>query len=111
MGLNTWHNLKLTFSGNLITARVDNTQIAQLTDTTFVYGQVGLGVVGYQTNQFDNLSITPEPSGTVSAALRGVACGTSWLPRGTLSTSSGPAATARCPTPTTRATPAGASIK
>lgn len=75
MGLNVWHNLKLTFSGNQITAKIDDTQLASISDASFLYGQVGLGVVGYQTNQFDNLSITPEPFGVVSAALREVESG------------------------------------
>ncbi len=75
LGLNTWHNLKLTFSGNQITAKVDNNQITTVTDSSFTYGQIGIGVVGYQTNQFDNLSITPEAAGNIAGVLHGLQSG------------------------------------
>ena len=75
LGLDTWHKLKLTFSGNAITARIDKTQLAAITDTSFVSGQVGFGVVGYQADQFDNLSVTAEPFGSLSAPLRGLESG------------------------------------
>jgi hypothetical protein len=35
-----------------------------VTDSTFAGGMVGLGVNGYQTDQFDNLSVTPLGSAT-----------------------------------------------
>ncbi|BCY11436.1 ricin-type beta-trefoil lectin domain protein [Actinoplanes sp. L3-i22] len=74
LGLNTWHNLKLAFSGSQITASIDNTTIGTANDLAFGSGQAGIGVIGYQTNQFDNLSITANP-GTVSSSLHGIASG------------------------------------
>lgn len=63
-GLNTWHTMALSFTGNQITASVDGTTVGTTTDNTFSNGQVGLGVVGYQTNLFDNLSVTSTGNNT-----------------------------------------------
>ncbi|HYN92245.1 MAG TPA: ricin-type beta-trefoil lectin domain protein [Pilimelia sp.] len=78
--LNTWHTMALSFSGNQITASVDGTTLGSVTDSTFSHGQVGLGVVGYQTNLFDNLSVTATgpnnpPAGTGTGPIRGVQSG------------------------------------
>jgi hypothetical protein len=59
LGTNSWHTLQLSFSGAQITASADNATLGTATDSSFGRGQVGFGVVGYQTDQFDNLSITP----------------------------------------------------
>ncbi|HEX8345791.1 MAG TPA: ricin-type beta-trefoil lectin domain protein [Actinoplanes sp.] len=67
-GLNTWHTMSLSFSGNQITAAVDGTTLGTATDSTFSNGQVGLGVVGYQTNLFDNLSVTSTGDNTPPAS-------------------------------------------
>jgi hypothetical protein len=58
LGLNTWHRLSVTFQGSTITAAVDGTTLGSATDSSFPSGQVGLGVNGYQTDQFDNLAVT-----------------------------------------------------
>ncbi|GHJ46915.1 galactosylceramidase [Catellatospora sp. TT07R-123] len=71
LGLNTWHNLKFGFTGDQITASVDGGTLATVTDSAFNYGQVGIGVVGYQTDMFDNLSITANGPGNVSGILKG----------------------------------------
>ena len=71
LGTNTWHNLKLGFSGTQITASLDGTTLGTVIDGSYATGQIGLGVVGYQTDQFDNLSITPNGAGTSGAVLRG----------------------------------------
>lgn len=55
----SWHRLRLSFNGNSITASVDRKQVATLTDNSYRAGQVGLGITGYDTDQFDNLVITP----------------------------------------------------
>ncbi|MFF5075459.1 ricin-type beta-trefoil lectin domain protein [Actinoplanes sp. NPDC000266] len=60
LGLNTWHKLSLGFSGTRITAAIDGVTLATVNDSSYARGQVGIGVVGYQTNQFDNLTVTPE---------------------------------------------------
>ncbi|WP_410631279.1 ricin-type beta-trefoil lectin domain protein [Amycolatopsis sp. cmx-4-83] len=75
LGLNTWHTLSLTFSGNQITAKADGATLATTTDRTFLTGQAGLGVVGYQTDQFDNLTITPQPAGDLRGILKGAESG------------------------------------
>ena len=80
LGLNTWHTITLGFSGSRITATLDGSTLGTATDTTYGYGQVGVGVVGYQTDQFDNLSVTansgptPPPPG-VSGPIRGADSG------------------------------------
>ncbi|MEV4133234.1 ricin-type beta-trefoil lectin domain protein [Dactylosporangium sp. NPDC049742] len=71
LGLNTWHNLKLGFSGNQITATADGATLGTVTDRSFVSGQVGVGVVGYQTDQFDNLSVTRNADGNLGGVLKG----------------------------------------
>jgi O-glycosyl hydrolase len=58
-GLGSWHTLTLDLQGSAITAKVDGATLATVRDGTYPAGQVGLGVVGYQTDQFDNLSVTP----------------------------------------------------
>jgi hypothetical protein len=58
-GLGTWHTLTLTMQGSTIIGQLDTTTLAKLTDSTYATGQIGFGVVGYQTDQFDNLTVTP----------------------------------------------------
>ncbi|MGI5239859.1 ricin-type beta-trefoil lectin domain protein [Dactylosporangium sp. CA-139066] len=74
LGLNTWHTLKLGFSGGQITATVDGTNVGTANDFTYGSGQAGVGVVGYQTDQFDNLTVTAN-SGPVLSVLRGAESG------------------------------------
>ncbi|MET1073916.1 MAG: ricin-type beta-trefoil lectin domain protein [Umezawaea sp.] len=75
LGLNSWHTLKLGFSGNRITATADGTTLGAVTDNSFTAGLVGVGVVGYQTNLFDNLSVTPNAPGDFGGYLKGVESG------------------------------------
>ncbi len=75
LGLNSWHTISLGFSGTQITAGLDGTTLGTANDPSYGRGQIGLGVVGYQTDQFDNLSITPNggpvPPGEVEAPIKG----------------------------------------
>jgi O-glycosyl hydrolase len=71
LGLNTWHTIKLGFSGNQITATLDGAALGTVTDNSFTNGQVGIGVVGYQTDMFDNLTVTPNPPGNFGGFLKG----------------------------------------
>ncbi|WP_233226291.1 ricin-type beta-trefoil lectin domain protein [Amycolatopsis sp. CA-126428] len=64
LGTGQWHNLAFTFQGSTISAKVDSREIGSVTDTSFQSGQAGLGIQGYRTDQFDNLSITPGSGGT-----------------------------------------------
>jgi Ricin-type beta-trefoil lectin domain-like/Concanavalin A-like lectin/glucanases superfamily len=59
LGLNSWHHLAVSFQGSTITAVIDGTTVGQVTDASYPAGQVGLSTVGYKTQQFDNLSVTP----------------------------------------------------
>jgi hypothetical protein len=68
LGTGSWHTLALTLQGSTISADVDGTQVGSVTDSSYQTGQIGIGVVGYQTDQFDNLSVTP---GTGTGGLTG----------------------------------------
>ncbi|WP_369382086.1 RICIN domain-containing protein [Streptomyces sp. cg36] len=61
-GVNTWHNLALAFDGATITAALDGTTLATVTDDSYGAGQVGLGTAGHYGAQFANLSVTPGPT-------------------------------------------------
>ncbi|MFC0435336.1 galactosylceramidase [Kutzneria buriramensis] len=58
-GLNSWHRLSLDLRGSTITAKLGSTALATVTDSSYATGQIGFGVVGYRTDQFDNLTVTP----------------------------------------------------
>jgi len=59
LGTGTWHRLGLSFAGATITASVDHKNVGTVLDGSYQAGQIGLGMTSYNTNQFDNLSITP----------------------------------------------------
>ena len=59
LGLNTWHRLAFQMQGSTLTASIDGRTVGSATDTTFTNGQAGLGVTGYQTDEFDNFALTP----------------------------------------------------
>jgi hypothetical protein len=63
LGTNTWHTLAMTLQGSTISVAVDGVTAGSATDSAYQTGQIGLGVVGYQTDQFDNLSVTPGTGG------------------------------------------------
>ena len=71
LALNSWHTVSLGFSGDRITATLDGTALGATNDSSYTTGQVGIGVVGYQTDQFDNLSVTANPPGNVGGILKG----------------------------------------
>jgi len=59
---NTWHNLKLRFSGSTITGFVEGSQVCSVTDTTYAAGMVGFitgDLTNYNTAMFDNLIVNP----------------------------------------------------
>lgn len=51
-----WTNLKLSMKGNLITAYIDQKQVAKIFDSKFSHGLSGLGS-SYNQNLFDNFSV------------------------------------------------------
>jgi O-glycosyl hydrolase len=63
-GIGTWHRLSLTFKGSAISAAVDGKQVGATTDGVWQSGQPGIGIVGYQTAQFDNVTVTAESGST-----------------------------------------------
>jgi len=63
-GLNTWQQLSLTFNGHTITAAINGTTVATITDSAYASGMTGFGTSGYQTDQFSDLSVTPVGSST-----------------------------------------------
>jgi hypothetical protein len=66
-GTGTWQHLALTFNGSTISAAING---ATVTDSTYPSGMIGLGTSGYQTDQFDNLSVTAGPGATDRALSR-----------------------------------------
>ena len=67
-GTGTWQHLALTFNGASITAAINGTTVTTVTDSTYASGYVGFGTSGYQTDQFDNLSVTPVGGSTGGGA-------------------------------------------
>ncbi|MCL2554739.1 MAG: galactosylceramidase [Actinomycetia bacterium] len=55
-----WTGLRLSFSGPRITAEVNGSTLADVTDTTYSQGQVGLGLDAYAAGQFDDLAVTAQ---------------------------------------------------
>lgn len=56
----TWHNLKLSFSGSEITASIDGTPVAKIEDITFARGNAGIGC-GWHGARFANIAIDSAP--------------------------------------------------
>ena len=75
LGVGNWHTLSLTFKGSAISAAIDGEQIGSATDSVWQTGQAGIGIVGYQNAQFDNVKVTPEsgPTGGHGAIASGLA--------------------------------------
>jgi len=65
LGLNTWHTIAFQLNGATLTASVDGKAVGSVNDSTWTNGQAGLGVTGYQTDEFDNFSVTPGSSQVV----------------------------------------------
>jgi hypothetical protein len=49
----------VSFHGSTISASIDGAVVGSATDAAYSSGQAGLGVNGYSTDEFDNLTITP----------------------------------------------------
>jgi hypothetical protein len=77
-GTGTWQHLALTFNGATISAAINGTTVGSVTDASYASGMVGLGTSGYQTDQFDNLSVTSAgpatPSGPIVAGVNTADC-------------------------------------
>jgi Glycosyl hydrolase family 59/Ricin-type beta-trefoil lectin domain/Concanavalin A-like lectin/glucanases superfamily/Glycosyl hydrolase family 59 central domain len=68
-GTGTWQHLALTFNGAAISAAINGATVATVTDSSYASGMVGFGTSGYQTDQFDNLSVTLVGSATPSGPI------------------------------------------
>jgi hypothetical protein len=67
-GLNTWHNLSLSFQDSTIQAFIDSKSVATVTDTAYAGGNIAMlvGPAGSWLNaQFDNFSVTPGTGGNL----------------------------------------------
>jgi hypothetical protein len=62
LGLNRWHRLSLKLQDTTLTGAVDGVTVGSATDASYTIGQAGLGVTGYQTDQFDGFALTPGPA-------------------------------------------------
>ncbi len=69
LGTGRWHRLGLSFNGPSITASVDRQAVGVVQDSSYTAGQVGLGLTSYDTDQFDNLSITANRASAPTASL------------------------------------------
>lgn len=69
LGTGKWHKLGLSFTGPSITASVDGHAVGVVQDSSYAAGQVGLGLTSYDTDQFDNLSITANRASAPTASL------------------------------------------
>ena len=58
MVLNTWHNMKLVLTGGHIEAYIDSVLVANVYDTEWTHGMVGIGTTGFTGVQFSNVSVT-----------------------------------------------------
>ena len=58
-GRNKWITLSMTFTGKNISASINGKQVAAATSSTYSAGQVGIGIEGWQTDQFADLTIRP----------------------------------------------------
>ncbi len=69
LGIHRWHSLALSFNGPSITVYVDGHAVGAVQDDSYSAGQVGFGITSYATDQFDNLSITPNHVSSPTATL------------------------------------------
>ncbi|MFJ2865593.1 ricin-type beta-trefoil lectin domain protein [Kitasatospora sp. NPDC087314] len=59
LGTGNWHTVALTMQGDTLTAAIDGATVGSISDSTFSSGLAGLGVVGYQSDQFAQFALTP----------------------------------------------------
>ena len=59
LGVHAWHRLDLAFAAATVTARIDGTEVASRTGHGPAHGEVGIGLGGYDSADFDNLLIAP----------------------------------------------------
>jgi O-glycosyl hydrolase len=72
VGTGRWHRLTLTMRTLEVTAAIDGTTLATVSDQTYDTGQVSLGNSAWQNAEFDNLVITPAPSHASKLSLHDV---------------------------------------
>ncbi|MEU9126390.1 galactosylceramidase [Streptomyces sp. NPDC048506] len=77
-GLNTWHRVSLKMQGQKLTASLDGKTLGSANDSSFAKGQAGLGVTGYQTQQFDDFTLTPVTPPAPAATVGGGNVSVGW---------------------------------
>ena len=76
--INTWHSLRLAMQGNQVQAWVDNVLVADVIDSSYPWGMVGLGC-GWHGAQFDNFVIRRRHRGAPNLAEGATASASSQL--------------------------------
>ena len=74
-----WHHLRLAMQGSWIQAWVDNTQVANVADTTCSSGMAGVGCGWQCFPQFDNFTVRPLHRGEPNLALSATATASSYF--------------------------------
>jgi hypothetical protein len=77
----TWHRLTLTMRQLEVTAAIDGTTLATVSDQTYDTGQVSLGVSAWQNAEFDNLVVTPVLGNASKLTVHGVTPSPVYLPQ------------------------------
>ena len=88
-GLNTWFTLAMTLNGSSISASINGNQVASVNNSDHQSGQVGFGILGWQTDQCSNLSITPGPCTSTTITPYIQVSGQSWQQTSSVTVSSG----------------------
>jgi hypothetical protein len=77
----TWHRLTLTLRQLEVTAAIDGTTLATVSDQTYNTGQVSLGNSAWQNAEFDNLVVTPMPGLASQLSLHDITPASVYLPQ------------------------------
>ena len=96
LGIGGWHTLTLRLQGATITAKLGSATLATVTDTSYPTGQVGFGVVGYQTDQFDNVSVTAGTTAGGTGPIRSGLAGKCLAAKGNATSNGTPVVLATC---------------
>jgi hypothetical protein len=88
--------MALSFTGSTIAARLDGAKLATVTDATYTKGQIGFGVVGYRTDQFDNLAVTANTTGTRTGPITSGLAGKCLAAQGNATTNGTPVVITTC---------------
>lgn len=77
----SWHHLTLTMRQLQVSADIDGTRVATVSDQSYDKGQVSLGGSAWQNAEFDNLDVTPAPGQASKLTLHDISPSPVYLPR------------------------------